>query len=43
MTLKGVLDRKLFMLVGSLVLKRLGTVIATYLVATGIPADSAGQ
>lgn len=43
MTLKGVIDRKLFTLVASLVLKRLGTVLAAYLVAKGIPADSAGQ
>lgn len=43
MTLKGIMDRKLVMLVGSLIAKRLGTVLATYLVATGIPSDSAGQ
>ena len=43
MSIGNFLDRKLFMLVGSLVAKRLGTVLATYLVATGIPSDSAGQ
>lgn len=43
MTLKGIMDRKLVMLVGSLIAKRLGTVLATYMVATGIPSDSAGQ
>lgn len=43
MTLKGVLDRKLFMLIGSLVLKRLGTALAVYLTAKGAPADQLDQ
>lgn len=43
MTLKGILDRKLFMLIGGPLLRRLGTILATYLVASGAPADQVGQ
>lgn len=43
MTLKGLIDRKLFLLIGGPLLRRLGTVLATYLVATGAPADQVGQ
>ncbi|WHA39889.1 hypothetical protein [Agrobacterium larrymoorei] len=43
MTLKGIMDRKLFMLVGSLVLKRCGTALAVYLASKGAPADQLDQ
>lgn len=43
MTLKDMIDRKLVMLVVSPLLRRMGTVLATYLVSTGLPSDHVGQ
>lgn len=40
MTLKGMLDRKIILVVVTPLLRRLGTAFATYLVATGTPADT---
>lgn len=43
MTLKGILDRKLFRLVVGPLLRRGGTVLATYLLSRGLPADHVEQ
>lgn len=43
MTLKDMIDRKLVMLVVSPLLRRMGTVLATYLLSTGLPSDHVGQ
>lgn len=43
MTLKGVIDRKLVLLIVSPLLRRLGTFLAAYLAAKGAPAESLEQ
>lgn len=43
MTLKDVIDRKLVMLVVSPLLRRLGTVAATWLITSGLPSDDVGR
>lgn len=43
MTLKGILDRKLIMLVVGPLVRRLGTALAVYLASRGVPADLADQ
>lgn len=43
MGLKGMIDRKLVMLVVAPLLRRVGTMIAAYLVAKGAPADTVDQ
>jgi hypothetical protein len=43
MTLKGIIDRKLIMLVVSPLLRRAGTALAVYLASKGLPADAIDQ
>lgn len=43
MTLKGVFDRKLIMLIVSPLVRRLGTALAVYLASKGAPADQLDQ
>lgn len=43
MTLKGMVDRKLVMLVAAPLLRRLGTALAVYLASKGAPADLLDQ
>lgn len=40
MNLKGIVDRKLVLLVATPLLRRVGTVVATWLIATGAPSDT---
>lgn len=43
MKVKGFLDRKLFQLVGPLILRRLGTALAVYLASKGAPVETVDQ
>ncbi|UIB81365.1 hypothetical protein [Flyfo microvirus Tbat2_43] len=43
MTLKGMIDRKLFKLIVEPILRRLGTVLAVYLASKGVPEDAVHQ
>ena len=43
MTLKGMLDRKIVLLIAAPLLRRLGTALAVYLASRGAPADLLDQ
>lgn len=43
MSIKGMIDRKLIMLVVSPMLRRAGTALAVYLASKGMPADTVDQ